>query len=160
MKSKGFTLVELILTIMLLGIVVSVSGLLMGRGVDAFRLVTDRADVAQQGWFALSRIQKELERLTDVQVASPTRVVFLDETASSVEFRLDGTTLYQGNDPLVSGVSLFRMTYYRDDGSEASAAPQVRRIHVDMTLQTERNSGTLPLRTAVFPRNFIYENFR
>ncbi|MBI4373744.1 MAG: hypothetical protein HY542_02600 [Deltaproteobacteria bacterium] len=153
-------MVELILTMMLLGIVVSVSGVFMGRGVDAFRLVTDRTDAVQQARFAMTRIQKELEQLTDVQVASSGRIVFLDPALSPVEFRFDGTTLYRGADRLVSGVNAFQITYYRDSGAETSAAPQVRRIHVDLTLQTERNSGTLALRTDVFPRKFIYEDFR
>lgn len=144
----------------LLGIIVVVSGVLMGRGVDAFRFVTDRTDVVQQARLAMTRVQKELELLKEVQVASPDRVVFLDETLSPVEFRLDGTDLRQGNDILASGIQNLRMTYYQSNGNETSAAPQVRRIHIDMTLQTERGSGTLDLRTDIFPRNYIYENFR
>ncbi|MBI2083292.1 MAG: prepilin-type N-terminal cleavage/methylation domain-containing protein [Deltaproteobacteria bacterium] len=159
-NSKGFTLIELILAMTLLGIIVVVSGVLMGRGVDAFRFVTDRTDVVQQARLAMTRVQKELELLKEVQVASPDRVVFLDETLSPVEFRLDGTDLRQGNDILASGIQNLRMTYYQSNGNETSAAPQVRRIHIDMTLQTERGSGTLDLRTDIFPRNYIYENFR
>lgn len=151
---------ELILAMMLLGIIVAVSGVLMGRGIDAFRLVTDRTDVVQQARLAMTRMQKEIELLTQVQVASSDRVVFLDETLSPVEFRVDGTDLRQGNEILVSGVQNLQMTYYQSNGNETSAAPQVRRIHIEMTLQTERGSGTLALRTDIFPRNFIYENFR
>lgn len=158
--SKGFSLVELILSMALLGIVVLVSGIIMGRGLDAYRLVTNRTEAVQDARFAFVRMQKELERLRDVTVASPQRIVFTDPDAADVEFRLVGTTLYRDADILAQGISALTFTYYRDNGNETSSGPQVRRIHIDMTVQAGGGAGTLALRTDLFPRIFIYENFQ
>jgi prepilin-type N-terminal cleavage/methylation domain-containing protein len=158
-KPNGFTLVELVLTISLLGIIVVVSGILMGRGLEAYRLVSARTDSVHQARYALVRLQKELEALREVRTASPNRIVFLDSGMREVEFRYEGGLLYRGADILSDRVTSLAMTYYRDNGNETSAAPQVRRIHLDMTVAADR-AGTLSLRTDIFPRNFIYENYQ
>lgn len=160
MKTKGFTLVELVLTMTLISIVVVVTGLLMGRGLDAYRLVTQRTDAVHQARFAIVRIQKELEMLTDVTNAQVERIGFRDPNLNAVDFRLVGSTLYRGSEILAESVTRLAFTYYRDNGNETSSAPQVRRIHMEMTVDAGPAAGSLELRTDVFPRNFIYENFR
>ncbi len=159
-RVKGFTLVELVLTMVLLGIVVLVSGILMGRGIDAYRLVTARTNAVHNGRAAFLRMQKEIEILREVRVANPDRVVFLNPDNQEVEFRHSGTTLFRGADPLADQISSLRFTYYRDNGNETSAAPQVRRFLMEMTVLADSGAGRLALRTEVFPRIFIYENFQ
>lgn len=149
---------ELVLTTVLLGIVVAVSGILLGRGVDSYRLITLRTDEVRQAQTAMLRMEKELETLRSVSQALPNRVEFSDPDLNSVDFRLIDTTLFRGPDLLAEDVTQLAFTYYRDNGEETSAAPQVRRIHMEMTV--EESAGiSFNLRTDVFPKIFIYENF-
>ena len=159
-RSQGFTLVELILTMVLLGIIVVVTGILMGRSLDAYKLVSTRTETVHEARFALVRLQKELEQERQVTTASPQQVVFLDPTATQIDIHLTGTTIYRGSDILAENVSNLLFTYYRDNGNTTSSAAQVRRIHIDMTVRADATSGSLQLRTDVFPRIFMYENFQ
>ncbi|MBI2067757.1 MAG: prepilin-type N-terminal cleavage/methylation domain-containing protein [Deltaproteobacteria bacterium] len=158
-NSKGFTLVELVLAMTLITIVVAVSGFLMGRGVDAYRLVTSRTETVHQARTALVRMQKELERLREVTHAAPDRIAFRDPNMVETDFRLEGGRLYRGNDILAEDITRLTFTYYRDNGNETEAAPQVRRIHLELVTESVE-AGRLSLRTDVFPRNYLYDNFQ
>ena len=159
-RTKGFTLVEVVLTMTIMAVLVVVTGVLMGRAVDAYRLVAERSDLLQQGRMALMRIEKELEVLRDVVTVQPERVQFRDADMALQEFRRDGTSLFRNSDLLAENVSFLSLAYYRDNGNETQSPPQVRRIHIEMTVQGAGTGGSLTLRTDVFPRNFIYENFQ
>lgn len=159
-KQNGFTLVELVLTMTLMGVIVVVAGVLMGRGVDAYRVVATRTELVSQGRLALMRIEKELEALRDVVTAQSQRIQFRDADLAMQDFRLVGTTLFRNNAILAENVQNLTFTYYRDNGNETTAPPQVRRIHLEMTVQGAGGSGSLALRTDIFPKNFVYENFQ
>lgn len=159
-KTAGFTLLEIILVMVLLGIMVAATGVMMGRSVDIYALVGDRTEIISEARYAMVRMEKELEGLTDVQSTSATRIGFRDSGGASTDFNLTGTNLFRGSDLLARNISSLNFTCYRDDGAVTSSAQQTRRIQIDMTVTSPGAGGSFPLRTDVFPKNFMYENFR
>lgn len=157
---KGFTLVEIILAMTLLGITVVATSVLMGRGLDAYNLVNSRTVALDQANYALVRMEKEMTKVSNINNAHSTLFAFVDSLGNSTDFHLDGTTLFRGNDPLAHNVSSLTFTFYRDNGATTTAPPQIRRIHIDMTVLADGGNGTIDLRTDVFPRIFIYDNFQ
>jgi prepilin-type N-terminal cleavage/methylation domain-containing protein len=166
MNKKGFTLVETILTIIVVGIIAGVSGQVLMRGIDAYSMITNRKDAIQHARVGMDRMMYELllvdsSKLTSV---SDTRIDFVDMNGSAANFRranVYGTLdLVRGNDFLAGQVALLDFDFFKSDGTSAVFPWDVRRISIELTAQALGGYGTIPLRTEVFPRNFMYTNFR
>lgn len=158
--SAGFTLVEVILSITLLAITVAVTSVLMGRGLDAYYLVNTRTESLEQAQSALGRMQKEMTKVREINNAQPDRFGFRDDLGNNTDYHREGIQLYRGEDRLAQNVTSLNFTYYRDNGTTTTAPPQVRRIRIDMEVASGAGSGPIVLRTDVFPRIFLYENFQ
>lgn len=157
--SSGFTLIELILAISLMSVLLAASGVLMGRGLDAFNLVSDHSVALEEARFGLLRMEKELELVTDIQTSQSDRLAFTDSQGQATDFRLVQDTLMRGNDPLVRNVTGLNFTYWNSAGATTIAPPQVRLIGIDLTVQAPRDAGQISFRTQIFPRNFAYDTF-
>lgn len=162
---KGFTLVEIILSISLVAILFALSAIILDRGVDSFADISKRGAKNQEARMAMERMARELitvkagpsGKLTSLQTD---RVQFTDSLSLAAEFRLNGTTLYRNSDPLLQNVTALTFTGYKSDGSVTSAAPQVRRIRMELSTLAQGQTAPLILRTEVFLRTDLYENFQ
>lgn len=157
---KGFTILELILSMTLMGILLAASGVLLGRGLDAYNLVSAHSDSVEQARYAMIRMEKEIETVTNISNSQVTQFGFTDTLGAATDFHLNGTDLMRGNDPLARNVTSLAFTYYKSDGSATNANPQVRRVQIDLTVQATGGAGTVHLRSEVFPRNFYYDTFQ
>ncbi len=166
MNNKGFTLIEIILTIMVVGVIAGVSAKVLMDGIDTYSLVTSRRDAVEHARVGMDRMVSELLLVdsNDITLASGTKVSFTDANNSSTNFQRKTVQntweLYRGDDFLAGIVGLLDFDYYRDNGNSTSWPWLVRRINIELTVQTLGGYGTIPLRTEVFPRNFMYTNFR
>ncbi len=166
MDKKGFTLIETILTIIVVGIIAGVSGQVLLRGIDAYSMIMNRKDAVQHARVGMDRMMYELllvdsSKLTSI---SDTRIDFIDANGNAANFsraNVYGTLdLVRGNDFLAGQVTLLDFDLFKTDGSSAVFPWDVRRINIELTTQALGGYGTVPLRTEVFPRNFMYSNFR
>lgn len=164
--SKGFTLVELVLTIVIVGIIAGVSAQVLMRGIDTYSFVTNRKDAIQHARVGMDRMVSELllVHLLDITGISATQISFIDNQGHLTNFRRTtqyGTVdLFRNNDFLAGQIGLLNFLYYKSDGSTARWPLEVKLINISLTIQGLGGSGSVPLRTQVFPRNHMYNNFR
>jgi prepilin-type N-terminal cleavage/methylation domain-containing protein len=163
---KGFTLIELILTITIVGIIAFVSAQVLMRGIDAYSLITNRKDATQHARVGMDRMIQELTLLKplDLTYASDTRINFFDASGLLTNFRRASVystiDLLRGGDFLAGRISLLDFDFYRSDDASTTVPSAVRKINIELTTQTVGGYGTVPVRTNVFPRNFMYTDFR
>lgn len=166
MNKKGFTLIETILTIIVIGIIAGVSGQVLMRGIDAYALITSRKDALQHARVGMDRMVNELLLVSSATVTSvtDTRIDFRDIDNIVANFRranIYGTLdLVRTNDFLAGQISTLDFDYFKSDGTSAVLPADMRRINVELTTQPLGGYGTVAIRTEVFPRNFMYSNFR
>ncbi len=166
---RGFTFIETLLTIIIVGAVAGVAAKVLISGLDVYALLMNRHDASQSARIGMERMVEELLLIdsSDIILMTDTRISFVDSTGSTSSFKRqsitrDGRTipcLYRGDDFLAGNVGLLDFDYLTATGSSTIWPWQVRRINVDLVVDAFANAGSVHLRTNVFPRKFMYQNF-
>jgi len=162
---RGFTLVETILTIVVVGIIAGVSAKILVSGLDTYAFITNRKDLTQHARVAMERMVNELTvaRWNDITWMSGTHIGFIDRGGSSTSFKSKTfnniPSIARGNDFLAGQLGFLDFDYLQYDGSNAWLNFQLKRINIELSLDALGGYGSLTLRTEVFPRNEMYDNF-
>lgn len=168
---RGFTLVELVLTLILVGILFSLGSVMLGKVFSSYALKQDVADADWQAKVALERMARELRvarsaTAVDVDIASLTQVRFVDTDGNGVCFyrvaasnRLmrsaDGPTTACGTtnpQALADNITSLGFSYWQSDGAVAAAVANV--YYITMAITVVEGSYNSTFRTNVRPRNF------
>jgi prepilin-type N-terminal cleavage/methylation domain-containing protein len=77
-KEAGFTLIEMIVSLILVGIMASVAGMGIVAGVQGYLFAKDNAAVSGKAQLAMSRLNRTFMEVLDITTvgASPTRVTY------------------------------------------------------------------------------------
>jgi prepilin-type N-terminal cleavage/methylation domain-containing protein len=170
-SQAGFTLIEVIVSLILLGILVSMGGMAIVQVVQGYSTTRENATVTQQSQLAMSRITREIIEMINIPsdataTALPinnsngNRTIGLDNGAVKMAF---GADTLAGGDILIDNISAFTLTYYSLDPSSgavvtASTWPATNDITtltaIDINLQINRADGSvLTFVNRVAPRN-------
>lgn len=165
-KKRGFTFIEVVLTIIVVGIIAGVTAKVLLSGLDTYSFITNRKDAAQHARVAMERMIDELLLVEwdDVTWMGNEHLTFIDRDNSTTSFKRDTEEgipiLERGNDFLAGPLGLIDFDYLREDGSVAYFNTQLRRINIELAIDALGGHGIVNLRSEVFPRNFMYDNFR
>lgn len=160
---KGFTLIELILTVIIVGLIAGVSAQVLLQGIDTYSLITSRKNAMDNARVSMDRMVSEFLLLKSLDISSiqEAQIDFVDQLGGATNFkRVNTIDLYRGNDYMGGPLALLDFDFYKSDGTVTNVAADVRKINIELTIQSLGGYGTIPLRTEVFPRNFMYTNFR
>jgi prepilin-type N-terminal cleavage/methylation domain-containing protein len=165
-QSNGFTLVEIVLTIVLIGIVSGIAAVIIMQGARSASSVKSRVEAHEQARFAIDRMSRELLLIRsraavpvdDIIAMNATTLEYNDITGAHIGFRLNGNTLerYDGSWQTLStgitapGGTLF--TYLDANGNPTAAQAALWNIQVGLV--ATQGPESLTLRTTVHPRNF------
>jgi prepilin-type N-terminal cleavage/methylation domain-containing protein len=154
---RGFTLVEALIAIMVVGIIAALAFPLLHTSANGLASATSTARTIDRCTYAIDRITRELR---EGEVDGATGEMLL-QTAdvdhvrfqSGRGFELDAGTLYLHDDagnraPLVDGVETFLVRYIAQDGTtDTRSTPELtQRFEVQLRV------GGLTLSTAALPR--------
>lgn len=169
-SQAGFTLIEIIVSLMLVGILAAVGGMAIVQVVQGYSTTRENSTTTQQSQLAMSRITREIIEMINIPSnatatalpinnISGNRTIGLDSGAVKIAFGAD--TLANG-DILIDNVSAFTLTYYSRDPLSgavvtASTWPSTNDITtlttIDINLQINRQGGVLTFANRVAPRN-------
>ncbi|WDT77127.1 MAG: type II secretion system protein [Candidatus Manganitrophus sp.] len=159
---RGFTLVELILTIVLVGIIAGMASVFLRQGLNAFIAEDARADITSQGRLAIERMAREIRMIRSRTAADlpgcctnpSTSLNFFDISGSNIVYALAGNTVTRNGIVLAQGSPTIALDFrhYQQDGTTlATTAAQVWSIQVDLTVT--KNGESQAFRVRVHPRN-------
>ena len=165
--ARGFTLVEAIATMVVIGVLGSVSSSLIYSGVRAYRDAAGQAQLHEEMSTALESITRALRGIPAGQVepfaipsvtaVQPSSINWgtaarLWLNGSSLQLQEDGAAAYT----LLTGVTAFSVQTYDEAGAalaanlNATASQSVRRVQVQIT--ATKDGVTETLRTKVYIR--------
>lgn len=162
MGQGGFSLIEMIMVMVLLGIMGAGAGLGISKVVDGFMTSRDSAALTAKGQLALLRLSREFRVLTSVTSATATSIQFValhgDGISQTYTVSKSGATITLNdgvdNDVLVDKVNSLALAYYDtyNGGAQTTWTSARKIIQLTITLNGP-NSTVLTLSTRVTPRN-------
>lgn len=163
---RGFTSVELVLVIALLGIEAFMLGPPLAVAVKEYALVSSRRQALVDAQLAMDRMVKEIRLIPSsaavIDISSSTYFQFQYPLGTTITYALNGTTLERNGKALASNVVLLEFQYFDGSFWFANTTASVRTVQIRLTLNALPNFGTMPLVTTVFLRNAgnQYQNFQ
>lgn len=117
----GFSLIEIIATLVILGLVAIGATLGFSEVIRGFVLQSDHSDMAQKAEVALLRMHQELMHLRTVSASTSNSITYvpafdLTSPEPSTTLTLDGNRIRLGGDILMDGVQRFQLIY-RDNAN-------------------------------------------
>lgn len=156
-KEQGYTLMEMVLVIVIIGILAVMIGTPLIRGSLAWQTVSARKDATQQARLGMDRMVRELRNVQadasnnpvfNGYQAAPACIIFTNLSGTLVGFRQNGTdivrmtgagiTCTSAGTTLVSNVGNFTITCYNVTNAVlAGCAPttDIRRLLLQTTVQ-------------------------
>jgi prepilin-type N-terminal cleavage/methylation domain-containing protein len=135
LSENGYTLIEVVMVIVILGIIGGFTFQMVGAGVQAFKKSSARKHLSDQGRLALERMVRELRDSKELVGSSNTSITFKKahpeqaaDYMEEVKFQLNGTNLERVGNPsstpvtavLASNVSGFSVTGVNGGGGGGS----------------------------------------
>jgi len=166
-RQQGFTLIEVIAVLILMGIVALALATTLVTAVEGYLFTKDSADGAQKAQLALARISKELLRASAISTATSTTVAYTTPAGIfQVEKNNEIITLEKTDSPSYGPQTLIDnvetnygsdsfLVFEKLDGSTWSPADDINTLHaVKITLKVTGTSGRqIPIfKTLINPR--------
>ena len=159
----GFTLVELLMVIILLGIVAAVAAPTMQSGFQAYFTGRDISEVDWQARVALERLTRELRSVrapADLALAAANDLTFVDLDGNSIRYCMGavGTCpgaagdLMRNSQPLATGIGALTFSFLTRAGGATGTAALA--FYVSASFTATRNAITKTHQATVAPRNF------
>lgn len=163
-KEKGFSLVEIIVVMILIGIMGTLAVMGIIPAVQGMVFTKVNAETTQKGQIAITKLIKEFNNINGVLEANATSVVFTSiksgiEGDRSVIYTNTNNTLYFNNagatqgDILTDEVSDFKLYYYKVNSAvdQGSWLASTRVIEIKLVLTS--NDTPVEFTARVRPRN-------
>lgn len=154
-RSGGWTLVELVIVLVVIGVLSSVTFVALSEAMRIYARATPSARLAYQSQLTSVHLRRDLRGLPDsssIEVFQPQLIRFLGEDGGSIEYRLVGSDLLRNSRLLAEGVSGLRFQYTTAQGTPAANPEDV--ALVDAALLLAEGSIERRLHVAVHPRRF------
>jgi len=133
-RPTGFTLIEVVTTLIIVAVLAAISATVMSRGLLSYFVGREIARDDAQGRLALERMARELRTVRstgDLVIAVANQITITDfdrniivyrrnAATSQLERSQDGGTTFQ---PLADNVSALQITYLQNNGTIAAATP-------------------------------------
>lgn len=164
-KNKGFTLIELVIVISIVGIAAVIAGSMLLGVIDAWTFKFNRNDILWDGRIAINRMTREIRTVknnTSVTTATSSQFRFTDAGNKDITYSLSSTNLNRTENGtanlLAENVSSLTVTYYNSSDAVipspmvSPSATDIRRVRINLTLT--KNGQNVYLQSDASTKNF------
>lgn len=161
MKIKGFTLIEVAIVIVILGIVATIGSSVLHESFQAGYASRDFINASWQTRLALTRLTSELREIrsatsSDLDISSNNQITFTDIYGDSITYTRSGNDLTRNGTKVANDITDLTFTYYDEDNVEVTNPANVADVRcIDIATQVTEGSTTVDTQTIVCPRNTL-----
>lgn len=162
--SRGFSLVELVLVIGLIGILSLSVGLGVVKGFRAYELLWSRRVTLSEARMAMDRMVREIGLIENkgdlLDFTTSTRFNFISQGVNNITYDISDTNLRRNSDVIASGVSTLAFQYLDKNHLPTTNSNAMSRVQVEFTIDDSKGHGSITLRSFVLIRALgAYANF-
>lgn len=156
-QSQGFTLIEIVITIVIVGIIASIAANIILQGARIYATEDSRSNVHYQARLAMERMTKEIRQIrspsaADITTMTATDLKFTKASGAIVEFTWANPVLSLGAQQLATGITAFTFKYYMADGNTQTSDPTAMWF-VEIIMTATQGTEMLQMSTRVHPMN-------
>ena len=143
---RGFTLVEFIIVIVLMGIISAIASVTLSQGFHSFFASQNVIDADWQARYALERMSREIRivrSLSDITTASSAQFSFNDINGNAITYNLSGTSLMRNTQILADGVQSVTFTYFDKTGASTAILANIRYITISLNITLNNTNFTI-----------------
>jgi prepilin-type N-terminal cleavage/methylation domain-containing protein len=139
-KKRGFTLIEVIMSIVILSIISAFAGMGFISAINGYVLAKKNADTVQNAEVILARLAKEFSSTTSITSGTQTSLTFFSKSVDQtliLSWNGGTQTLSLGTDVLASQVALFNFKFhdkYDDTGYDVYRPASTAIIKITLNL--------------------------
>lgn len=133
-KSKGFTLIEMIMVIVISGIIVAGSGSLLIQGIKTYLIGKTDIDTSWQASMAIERMTRDLHAATSITTATGSSLAIIDIYGNTIAYTLAGNKLLWNTQILADNVQSIAFTYYDANGVSTANAGAMCYVGISLNI--------------------------
>jgi prepilin-type N-terminal cleavage/methylation domain-containing protein len=168
-NKRAFTLIEVIMVIVLVGVFSYGVSLYVLRVIDSWKFLTQRYELEQDSKLALDIMVRDIREIGLDASSNPTISYAGDDTITFANTVLDNITysyssgvIYKNSRPLAKNISSLQVRYYDKANNELSSllgglsAAQIADIwYLYLRFEASKGDQNAFYSSYVFPRNFL-----
>ena len=176
-RQKGFTLLELVVVVALIGIMVPAMAMIFSNILESNHKMRTTVAITEQFDFVLDRVTEDLNALDSLLIADDTNIKFATTTGQFVSLRMSDSSLELCTDEdcddgdfhdLATGVSSIDFNYFDKNFMSVTIIPggllssieghkeTINTIkYIEFVLVLNYLEGTTAMATVVFPENKV-----
>jgi prepilin-type N-terminal cleavage/methylation domain-containing protein len=149
MNKKGFTLVELIIVIVTVGIIVGMAAPFISAILDSWLFNKTERDVVFSARFALNRMVREIRQIKNVAsiiTFTNTEFDFLHIDNTRIDFKQSGNSLLRNSDELTDKLQNpggLTFIYLDSSGNATSTKNDIRMVRIRLILVSGDSTVTI-----------------
>ena len=164
-RFAGFTLIEVVITLIVLGVLATIGATVMSRGFLSYFVGREIARDDAQGRLAFERMARELRTVrstADLNIGVANQITITDFDQNVIVYRRNAGTsqLERSQDngatfqPLADNVSTLTISYLRNDGTTPEAATAANVYYITVLLTIVSSNVNLSYRSTFKPAAF------
>lgn len=157
--SYGFTLIELIITIVLIGLLAAVGTTMISDSFDTTRMVDSSQSFAARVRYTMERLEREIREGETITLKDATGITFTKGNGTSVAIAGTGSITIDGVLLLDASPTSPLFTYWQNDSTTSATAldhSDVRFVEINLTVRDDPDNGsgqTISQRSRIALRN-------
>ena len=156
-ENNGFTLIEMIVSLLLAGVISVFAGMGISMIIDGYSLTSKNAEITHKGQLALTRLSKEFSYISSVSSGTATAISYnsyKQNALNSHTVSWTGDKLFLDGDLISDSVGSLELGYYDSfNGAEQTSWAAGSRI-IEITLSfVGANNNNIVFTTRIMPRN-------
>lgn len=158
---SGFTLIELMLYVVLLGILANIVGQTLVTQFNSYNFVESRKVDMSDARYAINRIAYDAMRLEIANITSfnSSSIYFQDFNGVNTDYHVASGNLMKGSELFLEGIQSFTLVVYDAAGAVTTTLANARKFKFTVVTQTKNGVAGVTLTSTVIPRTLLYAGY-